>query len=461
MLALVPAPAAAASELISAVSVGTTPFSPNGDGIRDQTRLKLTLTENATVSVSVRDFDGITVRRLVSEATFAAGDHRVAWNGRNDAGRLVPDGPYRFELTATGSAGTETARPLTAKATRVPYAAAPGAITIAIDAGHGGRYSGAYYGGVEEGVLNLDIAMRLRDMLRAAGVAVVMTREANVLVNDPPWDRNGDGVVNRYDNLAAKNDVANLARADLFVAIHNNATGCHCRHGTVTFYDSDRPWAPANLRWATLAGSELVEELSQYGTAAWPMGTGAVRVGDYYGLRGYQAGFEPRPTLMPAMLGESLYMDQPAELELLKRPDVRTSIAVGYFNAIARYLSKRPYGLRYEALAAPEAVTAGEAMDVKLRLTNRGNATSAGWRLELRYVPAVPLYDGSPEPGTILAAAPVPDGLAPGEATTVDLSGVPPPPPGEWLLKAGVVLPDGTPLSDRGVAVLQLPLVVQ
>lgn len=461
MLALVPAPAAAASELISAVSVGTTPFSPNGDGIRDQTRLKLTLSGNATVSVSVRDFDGITVRRLVSGSTFAAGDHRVAWNGRNDAGRLVPDGPYRFELTATGSAGTESARPLTAKSSRVPFPADPGAITIAIDAGHGGVDPGAVYGGVQEEDLNLDIALRLRDMLRAARVSVVITRETDTMVNDPPWDRNADGTINRYDNLAAKNDVANLARADLFVAIHNNASNCHCNSGTEVYHEPRRTWAAENLRWATLADRELVSELSRYSTSAWPLRDGGVREKEFYGLRPYTADFVPRPTLMPAILGESLYMDRPAEVDLLKRPEVRNSIAVGYFNAIARYLSKRPYGMRYEALAVPETVTAGEAMDVQVGLTNRGNATSAGWRLELRYVPAVPLYDGSPEPGTILAAALVPDGLVPGEATIVELSGVPPPPPGEWLLKAGVVLPDGTPLSDRGVVVLQLPLVVQ
>jgi hypothetical protein len=49
-----------------------------------------------------------------------------------------------------------------------------------------------------------------------------------------------------------------------------------------------------------------------------------------------------RSTGMPGVLGETLYVSQPAEASKLLRDDVRQAIALGYANALQEYLSGIP-----------------------------------------------------------------------------------------------------------------------
>ncbi len=74
-------------------------ISPNGDGARDGAVVGFDLSEPATVSLFVVDSEGNDVRRLVNDRRLA-GDtkHRFFWNGRDDAGRRVPDGIYRLRV---------------------------------------------------------------------------------------------------------------------------------------------------------------------------------------------------------------------------------------------------------------------------------------------------------------------------------------------------------------------------
>lgn len=75
-------------------------FSPNGDSVRDATRLGFDLSKPAELSFSVIDSDGTAVRKIVDERTLA-GDtkHRFRWDGRGDDGKVVPDGAYRMRVT--------------------------------------------------------------------------------------------------------------------------------------------------------------------------------------------------------------------------------------------------------------------------------------------------------------------------------------------------------------------------
>ena len=51
--------------------------------------------------------------------------------------------------------------------------------TIVIDAGHGGEDGGCEGNGLVEKNLNLDISLQLAELLRKAGVNVVLTRETD------------------------------------------------------------------------------------------------------------------------------------------------------------------------------------------------------------------------------------------------------------------------------------------
>ena len=74
-------------------------FSPNGDGVRDDSIVGFDLSERAKVSFAILDSEGHEVRRLVDDKELA-GDtkHRYLWNGRDDDGRRVPDGKYQLRV---------------------------------------------------------------------------------------------------------------------------------------------------------------------------------------------------------------------------------------------------------------------------------------------------------------------------------------------------------------------------
>jgi hypothetical protein len=161
---------------------------------------------------------------------------------------------------------------------------------------------------------------------------------------------------------------------------------------------------------------------------------------------------------MPAVLSEGLYVSNPYELSLLKQPRVRQSMAAAYYDAVQAYFAQRSYAVGYSVLSDPGTAVAGGSVGYQIRVVNKGMLSASGWRLQARYVPAVTLYDGSPNLGTLLGSVAVPT-LARGGRATLNLS-VPAPPAGEWLVKFDVVRGDGSRLSDLGSPVLQLPISV-
>ena len=92
--------------------------------------------------------------------------------------------------------------------------------TVVIDAGHGGSDVGAkgFSGSLEKDVA-LAVARNLAARLRARGLHVVMTRDADVRVP-----------------LEQRTAIANDARGDLFVSIHANASPDAEIHGSETYF---------------------------------------------------------------------------------------------------------------------------------------------------------------------------------------------------------------------------------
>ena len=99
--------------------------------------------------------------------------------------------------------------------------AAPRDLTVVLDAGHGGEDGGASSAsGFLEKDLNLDIAFRVKELLEAAGVRVVMTRETDVLLYDKTADYKGR---KKALDLAARRKIAEETENAIFVSIHMNA----------------------------------------------------------------------------------------------------------------------------------------------------------------------------------------------------------------------------------------------
>lgn len=91
----------------------TTVFSPNGDGRRDVARVNIRVHEPSTVRLEIQR-DGATIATLADGERLPKGWHTVVWDGRDDAGRIVPDGQYAIKLRASsGSKRFNTTRSIT------------------------------------------------------------------------------------------------------------------------------------------------------------------------------------------------------------------------------------------------------------------------------------------------------------------------------------------------------------
>jgi flagellar hook assembly protein FlgD len=86
---------------------------PNADGVTDSVSIPLTASEAVTVNATVTNAAAAVVRTF--KASVPAGDQSLAWNGRDSAGKALPDGRYSVTLVPTDGAGNvgEAAAPVT------------------------------------------------------------------------------------------------------------------------------------------------------------------------------------------------------------------------------------------------------------------------------------------------------------------------------------------------------------
>lgn len=182
--------------------------------------------------------------------------------------------------------------------------------TIVIDAGHGGTDPGArdhyevkgafcpWISCPDEKDLNLRAALWARDLLKAQGASVVMTRETDVTVS-----------------LAQRVAVANAANADLFVSVHHNS--CCGGRGTETFYYGEG--ATYSVEGKALAREIQDRVVANLGTYDRGIHADADWLGYHLHVLRY--------TRMPAALVEVAFMDSQADYDRALRPDA--AILVG------------------------------------------------------------------------------------------------------------------------------------
>jgi N-acetylmuramoyl-L-alanine amidase len=452
-------PAAAANPTLTSFTVAGSPFASDLAPLPDQVTISLALARRARVTVTILNEAGTRVRVLVKRVRVRAGQRSLTWDGTTASGAAVDDGKYVVRVAAITSAGTERQERTIRKGLPQIYPANPGSLVVVVDPGHGGRFPGAVNGSFYEKGFNLDIGVKLGALLQHSGVNVVMTRTTDVAVDEPASDRNGDGTLDRYDDDLARNDIANLARADVAIHVHNNASSNPANHGTETYTAADRTWTGRGDDLAALVLDEEFAALQAYRSPQFQPVNAGVHHGWYYYLGPYDTPFVTRPALMTSILSESLFVSNAAELDALKRPDIRTSIAAAIYVGVARWLNTRALGIGYALVSGPlSPVASGSTVEYQIRVTNRGNQPSNGWTLELRDVESTPLYDGSGARGSLMGSQSVPDGLAPGASIDVTVSAVAPSAAGEWLVKSDVRLPNGSYASDEGVVALQTAL---
>jgi len=113
-------------------------FSPNGDGVKDETLLKFTLTRPATTRAAIL-FDGVAVRTF-ELGELPAGVHGFSWDGLDDAGLALASGVYRARVDVESELGASAvAKKVTLDRTK-PRIWAPLAVSVTLGSTASIRY---------------------------------------------------------------------------------------------------------------------------------------------------------------------------------------------------------------------------------------------------------------------------------------------------------------------------------
>lgn len=110
---------------------------------------------------------------------------------------------------------------------------------IIIDPGHGGVDGGAVgVNGTVEKRINLEIALRLRDVFAQAGYTVIMTRDTDISIHDSTADTIREMKVS---DLRNRLKLTEMYPDSLLISIHQNTLGDSSVTGAQVFYSPNNP----------------------------------------------------------------------------------------------------------------------------------------------------------------------------------------------------------------------------
>ncbi|MFC5051240.1 N-acetylmuramoyl-L-alanine amidase [Rubritalea spongiae] len=170
---------------------------------------------------------------------------------------------------------------------------------VVIDPGHGGKDKGAYWGGVKESDINLKVAKKLANILRANDLEVTLTRDSDQFVS-----------------LSRRAELSNRYRDTIFISIHFNASTHTYVHGVETFYASSKGKQLANA-----IHSSMLERLNAKNRR--------IRLGDRYAVL--------TKTNCTAVLVECGYISNWAERQNCKRSWYHSLTASAIADGILHY----------------------------------------------------------------------------------------------------------------------------
>ena len=197
-----------------------------------------------------------------------------------------------------------------------PFAHQLAQFRIALDPGHGGNAHLAGYKrgptGKREAVMNLSVALYLKEFLELAGASVFLTREDE-----------------RFVALADRAELAEQAGCDFMISLHHNASRNPRTNYAAVFYHLTPDYSPFSLDLARNIYFGLVEalrlpQINDRGlladTLIYPAGFGLLR-----------------RSRIPAILLESSFYSNPAEEKRLTNQRYNRREAYGIFLGLARW----------------------------------------------------------------------------------------------------------------------------
>ena len=193
-------------------------------------------------------------------------------------------------------------------------------VTVVVDAGHGGEDGGAISpDGVEESRLNLEIALRVNDLLRFAGQRTRLTRSEDVTIADPDLSTMRQRKVSDLKNRVA---LVNNTENAVLLSIHQNSLPSSVvTHGAQVF-------------WNRQEGAEELAETVQDAL------NGVINVGNEKHPKQIPATiYLMKNITSPGIIVECGFLSNPEETGRLQQPDYQrklaAAIAAGYLRHTA------------------------------------------------------------------------------------------------------------------------------
>lgn len=239
--------------------------------------------------------------------------------------------------------------------------------TVFLDAGHGGPDPGAIgvtSSGqtVDEATETLPVELDTAADLRRDGYRVVVSRTTDSSVARlTPADKAGTilSLQGAHDDVAARDQCANAAGAAVLIGIYFDSGGSPDDGGSVTTYDTVRPFSAGNLKLATLVQTDVLAAMNGRGwdipddgvqpdseegsivptDSDSPIAEGAAAYGHVLLLGPPETGFFATPSQMPGALIEPLFVTDPFEGTLSTEPVAQHVIAGGIADAVNQYFA--------------------------------------------------------------------------------------------------------------------------
>jgi len=240
-------------------------------------------------------------------------------------------------------------------------------ITVFLDAGHGGIDPGAVGtttsgGSISEAAETLPVELDAANLLRAEGFRVVVSRTSNssvVRLTDADVIDGELSLTGAHDDVAARDVCANVARASALVGIYFDSGPTASDAGSLTTYDTARPFAGANSRLATLIQADVLAALNAHGwdipnagvipdslegssvptTSTSPLAQDAANYNHVLLLGPALTGYFSTPSQMPGALIEPLFVTDPLEGSIAASTTGQEAIAQGLAAALERYFA--------------------------------------------------------------------------------------------------------------------------
>lgn len=190
---------------------------------------------------------------------------------------------------------------------------------IVLDPGHGGEDGGAVSPeGVRESELNLEIALRTRDLLRFLGLPVLMTREADVSIHSPEAETVSEKKISDLKNRVRITETADSA---ILVSIHQNMFSESQYKGAQIFYAS------------TTGSAALAEELQElFDTCLDPSNNRKAKESKtLYLLNRIRC---------PGILIECGFLSNAEESQCLQTPDYQKKLSASICAGLTQHLSE-------------------------------------------------------------------------------------------------------------------------